>query len=129
MTCAIRPQPTTPTLILPAIRTPFTECVGTFHGTYMNGLSVSTPRAANGRGQDSGRLRHPGFGGNERVLVLDGDGVRAAACRERTDKTVPPGLRLAPPTPAEFQGHPSGGFRQRPSGRPVAGGGSFANTP
>src|SRR6266699_2133021 len=97
MTCAISPQPMTPTLTRPAMRTPVSNSAGTFHRPEMKGLSVSTPQAADGSGQDTGRLRHAGRRGDERVLMLDGDGVGPAACRERADETVPPGLRLAPP--------------------------------
>src|SRR6266702_896159 len=105
MTCAISPQPMTPTLTRPAMRTPVSNSAGTFHRPYMKGLSVSTPQGADGSGQDTGRLRHAGRRGDERVLMLDGDGVGPAACRERADETVPPGLRLAPPDDGEVPRH------------------------
>src|SRR5207245_8577102 len=119
MTCAIRPQPTTPTLILPAIRTPFTECVGTFHRPYTNDLSVSTLKTADRRGEYACRLRHARFGGDERVFVLDGDRVDAAARRQPADETVPPGLRLAPTDHREVPRHLVGRFRPAPVEKPI----------
>src|SRR5437899_4544210 len=132
MTCAISPQPITPTLIRPAIYpvlrtlTPRNlrfrgdpSRAGTFHRPYMNGLSVSTPKAADRRREHAYSLRHAGFGVDERVFVLDGDRVDAAARGQPTDETVPPGLRLAPTDHGEVPRHLCRRFRPAAVEKPI----------
>src|SRR4029077_9591127 len=111
MTCAIRPQPMTPTRSRLAIPTLASECFGTFHGTYRKRFAVST--GAEGGRKSRRSLRDSLFGRYERVLVLDRQGLDAATGDQLADEGVPPGLVLAPPDDREVPWHRLG--RPRPA--------------
>src|ERR1700686_5401338 len=88
MTCATRPHPMTPTLSRLAITTPMIEFAGTFHGPYTKGLVVSTLRQRGGKHRR--RFRDAFLRCHERVFVLDGQRVYAAAGDQLVGEGAPP---------------------------------------
>src|SRR5579872_1681995 len=103
MTCAINPQPITPTLSRLTLH-PRREYVGTFHGRYTKAKCLSTP-LIDRRGQQAGGLGYPRLGCDEGVLVLDGDRADAGGGDHLLDEPRPPARVAAAPDHGEVPGH------------------------
>src|SRR5256885_15287648 len=98
MTCAMRPQPITPTLNRRVILSPRHQArsAGTFHGTYTKPSAVSTSRDLTARaGQHARRLEDPLLRFDEGVLVLDRDRPDGCALPQQRHECRPP-ARVAP---------------------------------
>src|SRR5437588_6570189 len=120
MTWAIKPQPMTPTLSRLAIFTPF-EYAGTFHRPYTKPSGVSTPWPLPGAGEHSGGLWNAFLRSDERVLVLDRDGVQTPALSQRDHEFSPPRGVATPTHHGEIPRHRIGWARPAPVEQPVEG--------